>query len=342
MPPVRGYDYFVTRRFIGLLGALVLLALSGATASAAEPALDAAAGGATGASGPVSASLSTRVLGAEAVGGRYFALRGSRVSLRAELSRYADGVSALVTITRAGRTVLQREVRFSRAGNRAALKWRFAARKGRYRIKVKVIDNDSLRVRRPVVRVLTATSGLVRRGQKGVAVTLVQEKLAALGFAVPRSGHFNDATARAVLAYRKTNGMSRVTKIDSRIVRRLVQGKGTFKLKHPKAGHHIEIDLSRQVMALADGRKVERIYHVSTGAAVTPTVRGMFRVYLKSPGTNAKGMVHAAYFIRGYAVHGYASVPIYPASHGCIRVPIPDARSIFDWIRMSDRVYVYR
>lgn len=332
----------MTRRFIGPLVALVVLALSGATAATAEPVAQSAAGGATGTSGPVSAKLSTRVLGAEAVGGRSFALRGSRVSLRAELSRYAEGVSALVTISRAGRKILRREVRFSRVGNRAALKWRFAARKGRYRIRVKVIENDLLRVRRPAVRVLTAVSGLVRRGQKGVAVSLVQAKLTSLGFAVPRAGHFNDATARAVLAYRKTNGMSRVTRLNAGIVRRLVQGKGTFKLRLPKGGHHIEIDLSRQVMALADGRKVERIYHVSTGASVTPTIRGKFRVYRKSPGTNAKGMVHSAYFIRGYAVHGFASVPVYPASHGCIRVPIPDARSIFDWIRMNDRVYVYR
>ncbi len=56
---------------------------------------------------------------------------------------------------------------------------------------------------------------------------------------------------------------------------------------------------------------------------------GSFRVYLKTSGTNAKGMVHSAYFIRGYATHGYASVPIFPASHGCLRVPIPDALSLF-------------
>jgi lipoprotein-anchoring transpeptidase ErfK/SrfK len=35
-------------------------------------------------------------------------------------------------------------------------------------------------------------------------------------------------------------------------------------------------------------------------------------------------------------------VPPYPASHGCLRVPIPDARTIFDWLRLGDRVFVYR
>ena len=69
---------------------------------------------------------------------------------------------------------------------------------------------------------------------------------------------------------------------------------------------------------------------------------GRFRVYMKTPGTNAKGMVHSSYFIRGYAIHGYFSVPAFNASHGCLRVPIPDAWHIFNWLNMGDRVIVYR
>ena len=33
--------------------------------------------------------------------------------------------------------------------------------------------------------------------------------------------------------------------------------------------------------------------------------------------------------------------PIYPASHGCLRVPIPDASSIYRWIKLGDRIDVY-
>ena len=91
---------------------------------------------------------------------------------------------------------------------------------------------------------------------------------------------------------------------------------------------------------LINGGKVERIYHTSSGAPATPTVRGKFRVYMKTPGTNAKGMVDSSYFIRGYAIHGYASVPPYNASHGCLRVPVPNARSIYDWLRIGDVVWV--
>jgi lipoprotein-anchoring transpeptidase ErfK/SrfK len=52
-------------------------------------------------------------------------------------------------------------------------------------------------------------------------------------------------------------------------------------------------------------------------------------------------MLHSQYFIRGYAIHGYHSVPVYPASHGCLRVPMADARAIFDWVRLGDRIDVY-
>jgi lipoprotein-anchoring transpeptidase ErfK/SrfK len=52
-------------------------------------------------------------------------------------------------------------------------------------------------------------------------------------------------------------------------------------------------------------------------------------------------MVDSSYFIRGYAIHGYVSVPAFNASHGCLRVPIPDARSIYNWLRTGDVVWVY-
>ncbi len=52
-------------------------------------------------------------------------------------------------------------------------------------------------------------------------------------------------------------------------------------------------------------------------------------------------MVNSNYFIRGYAIHGYAEVPTYAASHGCLRVPIPDAAAIYGWVREGTPVDVY-
>ena len=92
---------------------------------------------------------------------------------------------------------------------------------------------------------------------------------------------------------------------------------------------------------LLRGRKVDRIYTTSSGKSSTPTVLGRFKVYQRSFGTNALGMVHSSYFIGGYAIHGYLDVPTFPASHGCLRVPVPNAFSIFNWLRIGDRVDVY-
>jgi lipoprotein-anchoring transpeptidase ErfK/SrfK len=125
------------------------------------------------------------------------------------------------------------------------------------------------------------------------------------------------------------------------VVRGLLARRGAFKPRHPEHGKHVEVDLSRQVMALMRGKRVDRIYTVSSGKASTPTVLGRFRVYSRTIGTNSLGMVDASYFIGGYAIHGYASVPTFPASHGCVRVPVPNARSIYNWLRIGDRVDVY-
>jgi lipoprotein-anchoring transpeptidase ErfK/SrfK len=107
-------------------------------------------------------------------------------------------------------------------------------------------------------------------------------------------------------------------------------------------GRHVEADLTKQVLAeIEPGGRVRTIYTMSSGKPSTPTVIGRFRVYSKTPGTNSEGMVDSNYFIRGYAIHGYAEVPTYAASHGCLRVPIPDAAAIYGWVHEGTPVDVY-
>jgi hypothetical protein len=136
--------------------------------------------------------------------------------------------------------------------------------------------------------------------------------------------------------------MARTMSANRAVYKLLWAGKGGFRLRYPRAGRHVEFDWSRQVLVLASGGKPERIYHASSGKPSTPTVFGTFSFYRKQPGTNSEGMVDSNYFIRGYAVHGYHDVPAYAASHGCIRVPIPNAASINAWINLGERIYVYR
>jgi L,D-transpeptidase catalytic domain len=157
----------------------------------------------------------------------------------------------------------------------------------------------------------------------------------------PNGSSMSAATGRAVLAFRKVNGMARTMRATSGIFRKLADGRGEFKPDHPGAGRHVEVDISRQVMALISHGKAKYTYHVSTGAPATPTVRGHYHFYSKTPGYNSLGMYYSVYFYRGYATHGYHSVPTYNASHGCVRNPIPDSRFIYDWIHLGESIYVY-
>ena len=126
--------------------------------------------------------------------------------------------------------------------------------------------------------------------------------------------------------------MARTTNTTPRIFRDLAAGKGAFKLKNPGNGKQIEVDISRQVMVLAVDGEVQRTYHISTGAAATPTVRGKWSFYRRHPAFNAIGMFWSSFWVGGYAIHGYKSVPTHPASHGCVRTHLTEAKSIFDWI----------
>jgi hypothetical protein len=180
-----------------------------------------------------------------------------------------------------------------------------------------------------------------RPGSRGPVVVLLKQGLRALGYPAGSGPFWTDKLGRAVLAFRKANGMARRAGADRAVLEMVLAGKGGFRLRHPGAGKHAEFDWSRQVLALAQGSKVVAIYHASSGKPSTPTVFGAFHFYMKAPGTNAKGMYDSNYFLRGYAVHGYPDVPTYAASHGCIRVPNADAPAIFAWISVGDPIFVY-
>jgi hypothetical protein len=152
---------------------------------------------------------------------------------------------------------------------------------------------------------------------------------------------YNVRTEWAVMAFRKVNGMSRNYNATPQIFRKLAANKGKFHLKYPGAGKHVEVDISRQVMVLANNGKPQHTFAVSTGAPATPTIRGHFQFYRKDAGYNSVGMYYSVYFQGGYATHGYHSVPTYNASHGCVRNPIPDSIFIYNWIDLGDSIFVY-
>ena len=178
-------------------------------------------------------------------------------------------------------------------------------------------------------------------GSRGPYVELIQQRLAALHFYIHQSGVYDQFTGFAVDAYHRLLKRGTSSSLDAATADDLLKGVGSFGVAYPSHGKHVEGDLTRQLLALIDKGKVLAIYPISSGKPSTPTILGHFRVYLKTPNYLPDGMYFSNFFIRGYAIHGYDPAPDYPASHGCMRLPIPDAISVYDWLKIGDRVDVY-
>ena len=181
----------------------------------------------------------------------------------------------------------------------------------------------------------------LKRGECSKVVEGFKDAMAEMGYASGGGKCFNDRLAREVLAYRKVNDMDRSKKAGPGIVKAVYGGKGGFHVKYPNAGEHVEVSLSKQVMALIKDGKPFAIYPVSTGKPSTPTITGHYAFYRPEPGTNSHGMVYSWYWHNGYAVHGYAEVPNYAASHGCVRTFIADQPRIYEQLHLGEDIFVY-
>ena len=271
-------------------------------------------------------------------------LAGDRYRVRGTVTPYVAGQRAVVRVRRGARKLVVRRVAVRRSSTGRTGSFLLGLRAGRAgRLWVTASHAATTQQRTMVARphTLDVLPRRVGPGSPRSAVRILQARLAAIGYVVGRRGAFDGRTARAVVAFRKVTGMARTAAASSPVLRRLARDGGHFKARFASNGRHVEADLSRQVLVLIDRGRVQRIYPTSSGKASTPTIRGQFRIYRKSFGTNALGMVHAAYFQGGYAIHGYHAVPVYNASHGCLRVPVPDALSIFRWVQRGTRVDVY-
>lgn len=190
-------------------------------------------------------------------------------------------------------------------------------------------------------RRLTVLDERVAFGSTGRFVQLIQQRLAALHFYVPQTGVYDAGTGLAVDAYHRLLRRGTSQLLDGRTISFLLDGFGAFHVRFPHHGRHAEGNLSLQLLALADGNRVREIYPISSGKPSTPTILGDFHVYSKVPGYLPDGMYYSNFFIRGYAIHGYDPAPDYPASHGCMRLPIRDATSVYGWLQIGNWVDVY-
>jgi lipoprotein-anchoring transpeptidase ErfK/SrfK len=152
-------------------------------------------------------------------------------------------------------------------------------------------------------------------------------------------GSYGDTTQQAVLAFQKAAGLERDGVAGPQTMKALTAGVTVSP--QSTAGHVIEVDKARQLVLIVDNGKIQNIFNTSTGSnqpyqyagqtylATTPS--GHFSVFRQVDGDDPGplgDLWRPKYFNGGIALHGAASVPGYPASHGCARL----SDAAIDWI----------
>jgi hypothetical protein len=216
-------------------------------------------------------------------------------------------------------------------------------------------------------------------GSSGDAVRAVQERLTELGFAPgPIDGQFGNLTQAAVWAFEKLVlqvPRSAATGIVTNETWQFMQRPMEIRPRRPDAAsaNHTEVYRLEQVVAMFVDDRPVLISHMSSGSGevwreevtidigeygnesgTTPLVRGEIG-WSDTPGgvfsydrfvagirnSALGGMWNPAYFNYGIAIHGALNVPLHPASHGCIRIPLTLSETFHQFIRKDDVVYVW-
>ena len=177
-------------------------------------------------------------------------------------------------------------------------------------------------------------------GSRGPAVRRLEYALNRVGhYALAAvDGVYDYSTSDAVLAFQTVHGFPRTGSVDSRFWT-TIQTSGPPAAR-VRSGDHVEVDKGRQLLYEVRNGEVASVSRVSTGATGNTPV-GHWRVYAKASGFNAKGMYDSLFFTGEFAIHGYASVPSYPASHGCVRTPLWFASGFYARWGIGTDVYVF-
>lgn len=184
----------------------------------------------------------------------------------------------------------------------------------------------------------------LKLGAKGAVVKVLQKRLAELGYAPGRiDGRYGGATLAAVWAFQKVNGIKPTSTVARRTWDALEAPLAPKVLVPRGKPTRVEMNLAKQVMVLYVGGKVRLISHTSSGSGIaycetaswqgkeqrfcgsarTPT--GDYRTTWRRDGwhTSYLGQLYNPIFFNGgIAFHGALSVPLTPASHGCVRLPM--------------------
>jgi len=319
----------MTRRFIPALAVLTALAIP-AAAAAAEPKAD-----------PPRPDATVKIKVGHLHGGR--AQVYSTVPVRGTLEPFVAGQHVAVTFYLNGHKLLARNVAVQRKSeNAGTFQASIVVRKdGKYAASAKHVATAALGGDSTVRKSWRVSFPALHPGDCGRVVKGFKKAMAKMGYASGGGRCFDGRTGREVLAYRKVNGMARTERAGRGLVKDVFGGRGGYHVRHPGAGEHAEVSLAKQVLVLTKGDRPFAIYPVSTGKPSTPTVTGHYTFYRREPGYNAEGMYYSFYWHNGYAVHGYAEVPTYAASHGCVRTFIADQPRIYNQLHYGESIFVF-
>lgn len=180
-------------------------------------------------------------------------------------------------------------------------------------------------------------------GSTGALVKMLQQRLNALHFPCGEAdGKYSVRTRDAVLAFQKYERLKRTGYVDQGVWEALFAASPAAPVFQGGTGRRVEVDLTRQIMMLINDDKVMMTVHVSTGKLGTPT--GDWHIRSLSHGWRmcSLGLIYSpCYFMAKNAIHGYPSVPTYPASHGCIRTPIWIQDELVRQLEMGELVHVF-
>jgi peptidoglycan hydrolase-like protein with peptidoglycan-binding domain len=208
----------------------------------------------------------------------------------------------------------------------------------------------------PTTTTVPVDDGVLERGEKGEAVAALQRRLAELRFDPgPADGSFGSGTLYAVQGFQQLVGMAPDGKVGPAVQEALANPPAVAPLVPDGEPTRVEVDKSRQLLFLYQDGNLRLITHVSTGSgeeycsrgrcgrkAITP--EGAFRFMWRYDGwreSELGKLYNPVYFTgSGIAVHGSSSVPAYPASHGCVRIPMHIAEYFPSLVKRGDAVYV--
>src|SRR3989344_124157 len=126
---------------------------------------------------------------------------------------------------------------------------------------------------------------------------------------------------------------------------------------HPTSPKSIVVNRSTQKLYAYDGMDLFMEATISSGLEITPTPRGTFTIYKKTPSRYMQGPLPGIsdqyydlpgvpwnlYFSQqGAVIHGAYWHDKFGRtwSHGCVNVPLPDARKLYEWADVGTHVLV--